>query len=121
MLAKPVILPPGCASDDTKPAARAVSRTFGLSDELRLQSLFADAGFADVDMHTVTHTFVLPSFDAFYGPFERGGTSTGQALAALPPELRATVREQARWYFDDKGGPIRNVTEYRIASGQRPG
>lgn len=101
--------------------ADAVNRTFGLSDERRLQSLFVDAGFADVDMHTVTHTFVLPSFDAFYGPFERGGASTGQALAALPPELRAAVREEARRYYGDKGGPIQNVTEYRIASGQRPG
>jgi ubiquinone/menaquinone biosynthesis C-methylase UbiE len=101
--------------------ADAVSRTFGLSDELQLQSLFVDAGFADVDMHTVKHTFVLPSFDAFYGPFERGGASTGQALAALPSEIRAAVREEARRYFGDKDGPIQNVTEYRIASGQRPG
>src|SRR5439155_7231796 len=36
--------------------ADAVSRTFGLSDELQLQSLFVEAGFADVDMHTVKHT-----------------------------------------------------------------
>jgi ubiquinone/menaquinone biosynthesis C-methylase UbiE len=101
--------------------ADAVSRTFGLSDELRLQSLFVDAGFVDVDMHIVKHTFVLPSFDAFYGPFERGGASTGQALAALPPEMRAAVREETRRYFGDKGGPIQNETEYRIASGRRPG
>lgn len=100
--------------------ADAVSRTFGLSDELRLQSLFIEAGFTDVDLHTVTHTFVLPSFDAYYGPFERGGASTGQALAALPAEIRAAVREEARRYFGDTGGPIRNVTEYRIASGRRP-
>ena len=99
--------------------ADAVRRTFGLSDESRLQSLFVEAGFADVDMHTVTHTFVLPSFDAFYGPFERGGGSTGQALAALPADIRAAVREEARRYFGDTGGPIANVTEYRIGSGQR--
>jgi ubiquinone/menaquinone biosynthesis C-methylase UbiE len=101
--------------------ADAVSRTFGLSDELRLQSLFVEAGFAGIDLHTVAHTFVLPSFDAYFGPFERGGGSTGQALAALPAELRAAVREEARLYFGDTGGPIRNVTEYRIASGSRPG
>ena len=101
--------------------ADAVSRTFGLSDELRLKSLFVEAGFADVDMHTVKHTFVLPSFDAYYGPFERGGASTGQALATLPDEIRAAVREEARQYFGDKGGPIESETEYRIASGQCPG
>jgi ubiquinone/menaquinone biosynthesis C-methylase UbiE len=99
----------------------AVSRTFGLSDETRLQSLFVEAGFADVDLHTVKHTFVLPSFDAYYGPFERGGASTGQALATLPDEIRAAVREEARRYFGDKGGPIKSETEYRIASGRCPG
>jgi len=31
---------------------------------------------------TVKNNCVLPSFDAYYGPSERGGASTGQALAA---------------------------------------
>jgi ubiquinone/menaquinone biosynthesis C-methylase UbiE len=101
--------------------ADAVTRTFALGDGPRLQSLFIEAGFADVETHTVKHTFVLPSFDAYYGPFERGGASTGQALAALPAEIRAAVREEARRYFGDKGGPIESETEYRIASGRCPG
>jgi hypothetical protein len=71
----------------------AVTRTFALGDASRMQSLFADAGFVDVETHTVKHTFVLPSFDAYYGPFERGGASTGQALASLPDEIRKAVRE----------------------------
>ena len=99
--------------------ADAVTRTFALGDGLRLQSLFGEAGFTDVETHTVKHTFVLPSFDAFYGPFERGGASTGQALAILPDEIRAAVREEARHYFGDNGGPIESETEYRIASGRR--
>ena len=99
----------------------AHTRTFALSDDARLQQLFVEAGFTDVDTHTVKHTFVLPSFDAYYGPFERGGASTGQALAALPDEIRAAVREEARRYFNDKGGPIESETEYRIASGRAPG
>src|SRR5262249_29683437 len=101
--------------------ADAVTRTFALGDGPRLQSLFVEAGFADVDTHTVKHTFVLPSFDAYYGPFERGGASTGQALAALSEEIRAAVREEARQYFGDKGGPIESATEYRITSGRCPG
>src|SRR5580658_6304549 len=84
----------------------AVARTFALADASRLQSLFSDAGFVDVETHTVRHTFVLPSFDAYYGPFERGGASTGQALAALPEEIRRAVREEARRHFRDNGGPI---------------
>jgi ubiquinone/menaquinone biosynthesis C-methylase UbiE len=99
--------------------ADAVTRTFALGDGLRLQSLFDEAGFTDIETHTVKHTFVLPSFDAYYGPFERGGASTGQALATLPNEIRAAVREEARRYFGDKGGPIESETEYRIASGRR--
>src|SRR5262249_35963150 len=101
--------------------ADAVTRTFALGDGLRLQSLFIEAGFTDIETHTVKHTFVLPSFDAYYGPFERGGASTGQALATLPDEIRAPVREEARRYFGDKGGPIESETEYRIASGRSPG
>jgi hypothetical protein len=86
--------------------ADAVTRTFALGDGSRLESLFVEAGFADVETHTVKHTFVLPSFDAYYGPFERGGASTGQALATLPDDIRAAV-------------PIESETEYRIASGRR--
>jgi hypothetical protein len=97
----------------------AVARTFALADAARLQSLFSDAGFVDVETHTVRHTFALPSFHAYYGPFERGGASTGQALAALPEEIRCAVREEARHYFRDNGGPIESETEYRIASGRR--
>jgi ubiquinone/menaquinone biosynthesis C-methylase UbiE len=97
----------------------AVTRTFALGKASRLQSLFTEAGFADVETHTVKHTFVLSSFDAYYGPFERGGASTGQALAALPDEIRGAVREEVRRYFGDKGGPIESETEYRIASGLR--
>ena len=43
-----------------------------------------EAGFVDFETSTVRRTFVLPSFDAYYAPFERGGASTGQLLTALP-------------------------------------
>jgi hypothetical protein len=67
----------------------------------------------------VRHTFVLPSFDAYYGPFERGGGSTGQALATLPEEIRRAMREEVRRNLADTGGPIEAEAEYRIASGRR--
>jgi ubiquinone/menaquinone biosynthesis C-methylase UbiE len=97
----------------------AVTRTFALGEASRLESLFADAGFADIETHTERHSFVLPSFDAYYGPFERGGGSTGQALAPLPDDTRRAVREEVRRQFGDKGGPIEAEAEYRIASGRR--
>jgi hypothetical protein len=99
--------------------AEAVTRSFALGDGALLESLFAEAGFSDIESRTVTHRFVLPSFDAYYGPFERGGGSTGQALAALPEETRKMVRKEVRRYFGDAGGPITSETEYRIASGRR--
>jgi hypothetical protein len=67
----------------------------------------------------VRHTFVLPSFDAYYSPFERGGASTGQALATLPDDIRQSVRDEARRDLGDTGGPINVEAEYLIASGRR--
>jgi ubiquinone/menaquinone biosynthesis C-methylase UbiE len=99
--------------------AESVTRTFALAEASQLQPLFNEAGFADFETGTVRHTFVLPSFDAYYGPFERGGGSTGQALAALPEEIRRAVREEARRDLVDSGGPVRVKAEYRIASGRR--
>jgi hypothetical protein len=99
--------------------AEAVARTFALGETPRLRSLFDQAGLVDFETDTVKHTFVLPSFDAYYGPFERGGASTGQALAALPEEIRRSVREEVRRDLADNGGPIEAEAEYRIASGRR--
>ncbi len=98
--------------------AESVTRTFALGESSQLQSLFNEAGFADFETDTVRHTFVLPSFDAYYRPFERGGGSTGQALAALPEEIRRTIREEARRDLADTGGPVKAEAEYRIASGR---
>jgi hypothetical protein len=90
-----------------------------MGEASRLQSLFSEAGLADIETHTVRHTFVLPSFDAYYGPFERGGASTGQALAMVPEDVRHAVREQVRRDLADTGGPMEAEAEYRIGSGRR--
>ena len=66
-----------------------------LGEASRLQSLFAQAGFVDIETHTEKHTFELPSFDAYYSPFERGGASTGQELAARPNELTHAKLERS--------------------------
>src|SRR5882762_7147590 len=103
-----------------RPGGRvAVARTFTLGEASRLRSLFDQAGLADFETDTVKHTFVLPSFDVYYGPFERGGASTGQALAGLPEEVRRAVREEVRRDLADSGGPVEAEAEYRIASARR--
>jgi hypothetical protein len=99
--------------------AEAVTRTFALGEPSKLQLLFNEANFADFETDTVRHTFVLPSFDAYYGPFERGGASTGQALATLPEGIRRAVREEVRRDLPDIGGPVTAEAEYRIAGGRR--
>jgi ubiquinone/menaquinone biosynthesis C-methylase UbiE len=99
--------------------AEATARSFSLGDEARLRSLFAGAGFQDVDITTEGHRFTLPSFEAYFGPFERGGGSSGQALVSLPEEVRHAVREEIRRDLGDTGGPIRIEVEIRIASGRR--
>jgi SAM-dependent methyltransferase len=99
--------------------AESVARTFALAEASTLRSLFDAAGFGDFATNTVRHAFVLPSFDAYYGPFERGGASTGQALAGLSEAIRRAVREEARRDLRDTGGPVKPEAEYRIASGRR--
>jgi ubiquinone/menaquinone biosynthesis C-methylase UbiE len=99
--------------------AQAADRTFALGDATRLQQLFLDAGFLNIETSTEKHIFVLPTFDAYYGPFERGGGSTGQALASLPEATRHAVREEMRQALGDAGGPVEIEVETRIASGRR--
>jgi len=99
--------------------AQATARTFALGDADRLQLLFNEAGFLYFETGTEKHTFVLPSFETYYGAFERGGGSTGQALVSLPEEIRYAVREEMRQAVGDDGGPVQIDVEMRIASGWR--
>lgn len=99
--------------------AGATGRTFALGDATRLRSLFRQAGFTEIETHAGKHCFALPSFDAYYGPFERGGASTGQALASLPKDIRHAIREEVRRDLADTGGPIEVEVEIGFASGRR--
>src|SRR5262249_27585354 len=99
--------------------AEAVTRTFSLGEASRLEELFRECGFSQIETRTVKHTFVLPSFDEYYGPFERGGASTGQALAALPDEIRRAVPDEVGGDFGDASGPTGVGAESQIASGRR--
>lgn len=99
--------------------AEAAARVFSLGDEARLRSLFAEAGFSGIEITTQAHRFVLPSFDAYFEPVERGGGSSGQAYIALPNEVRRVVREEVQRDLGDTGGPIEIEVEIRFASGNR--
>ena len=99
--------------------AEATARTFSLGDEARLRSLFERAGFRDVETTTEAHCFLLPSFEAYFEPFEQGGASSGQAYLGLPEAERRAVREEVRQSFGDAGGPIAIEVELRFARGHR--
>lgn len=99
--------------------AEATARTFSLGDEERLRALFERAGFRDVETTTQAHCFVLPSFEAYFAPFEQGGGSTGQAYLTLSPAERRAVRDEVRRSLGDTGGPISIEVEFRFASGRR--
>jgi len=99
--------------------AQATARTFALGDAKRLRLLFAEAGFRDVESGTEKHTFILPSFDFYYEPFEHGGGSTGQALASLPEATRQAIRKEVQQSLSDTGGPVEIEVEMRIASARR--
>ena len=97
----------------------ATARTFSLGDEARLRSLFEGAGFRDVEITTEAHRFVLPSFEAYFEPFEQGGGSSGQVYVLLPEEERRAVREEVRRNVGDTGGRIGIDVVERLASGRR--
>ncbi|MCG2641494.1 MULTISPECIES: methyltransferase domain-containing protein [Bradyrhizobium] len=97
----------------------ATARTFALGDAAHLRKLFLSAGFQDVEISRQAHRFRLPSFDAYFGPFERGGASTGQAYISLPQSVRDAVREEVQRSLGDTGGPVEIEAEFQFASGQR--
>jgi hypothetical protein len=99
--------------------AEAAARVFSLGDEKKLRSLFEAAAFRDVEITTEIHRFVLPSFDAYFKPFEQGAGSPGQAFVSLPEDARHAVREEVRQDLGDTGGPIEIEVEYRFGSGRR--
>ena len=91
---------------------------FSLGEETRLRSLLEAAGFADVQIATEVHRFVLPSFSAYFEPYEQGAGLPGQAFLSLPEEARHAVREEMRRDLGDTGGAIEVEVEVRFGSGR---
>jgi hypothetical protein len=73
----------------------------------------------EVVMTREAHRFTMPSFDANFGPFERGGGSSGQAYVGLSEDVHLKIREELRRSLNDTGGPVHVDVEFRFASGRR--
>jgi ubiquinone/menaquinone biosynthesis C-methylase UbiE len=99
--------------------SEATARTFSLGDAAHLRRLLENAGFRNIDISRQAHRFRLPSFDVYFGPFERGGASTGQAYLTLPQSVRDTVRKEVQRNLGDTGGPVEIEVEFQFASGER--
>jgi SAM-dependent methyltransferase len=82
-------------------AAREIAPTTGEDEragvkEGHLAQLFGDAGLRDVESSEVWARLALPSFDAWWGPFELGVGPVGAFVAGLDAGRRADLRERAR-------------------------
>ena len=89
--------------------AEAAARVFSLGDEGELRSLFETADFRDVEITTEAHRFVLPSFEAYFEPFEQGAGSPGQAFVSLPEKYppccaRGGAARPRRHRWANRGG-----------------
>jgi ubiquinone/menaquinone biosynthesis C-methylase UbiE len=96
----------------------ATARTFALGDAAHLRQLLEIAGFKNIEISRQDHRFRLPSFDAYFGPFERGGASTGQAYLTLSESDRERVRKEVQHGLGDTGGPVEVEVEFQFASGE---
>lgn len=99
--------------------AADAARLFSLGDERTLRTLFATAGFRDVDVTSEKRCFGVDSFDEYFQHVERGWGSAGQLFVSLPPETQHAVREDVRRDVGDAGGPIDIEVEFMFASGRK--
>ncbi len=102
--------------------AEAAARYFSLGDPARLRGLFEAAGFREVETAIEERRYAFLSFDAYFGPLERGGGATGAEYAALPEEVRRAVREEVRRGLEgdaETGGPIEVPVAILFGSGRR--
>ncbi len=102
--------------------AEAAARYFSLGDPARLRALFEAAGFREVETAVEERRYAFPSFDAWFGPIERGAGTVGAEYAALPEEVRRAVREDVRRELEGDagtGGPVEVPVEILFAAGCR--
>jgi ubiquinone/menaquinone biosynthesis C-methylase UbiE len=102
--------------------ASEAALNFSLGDPARLRVLFEAAGFAEVETAVEARCYRFPSFDDYFGHFDRGAGAIAAEYVALPDEARRAVREEVRHGLEGDaaaGGPIEVPVEFLFASGRR--
>jgi ubiquinone/menaquinone biosynthesis C-methylase UbiE len=104
------------------PKAAAERHHFALGNEAILSGLFERAGFQAVETARETRLFHFDSFDAFFGPLEKGVGYMGKELVTLPTDVCQLVREDLRREFEGdgvSGGPITLPLEVTFGCGRK--
>jgi ubiquinone/menaquinone biosynthesis C-methylase UbiE len=70
--------------------------SFALADPRRLESLFASAGFTDIQIERETREDTMESFDEYWAPIEAGTGFMPQAYLTLAEVDRRAVRDEVR-------------------------
>jgi ubiquinone/menaquinone biosynthesis C-methylase UbiE len=81
----------------------------------RLRALFEDARFRDIVTENEMKSFSFSSFEAWFGPIERGEGLPGQVYAGLLEDVRAVVKADLHQEFGGGEGPI--VVEVDVGYG----
>jgi SAM-dependent methyltransferase len=70
--------------------------TWALGDQVRFETLFANAGFRDIHVARETRADTMESFEEYWAPIETGTGQQPQIYRALPEADRRSVRERVR-------------------------
>lgn len=100
--------------------AETLHMSFSLANPLRLERLFVEAGFHEINVTRQTRQGIVASFDEYWSPVEAGVGQLPQAYLALPESKRHAVRTNVRTRlspFESDGGYAMSV-EMLIASGR---
>ena len=94
--------------------------SWALADQVRLEKLFADAGFRDIRVDRETRADMMESFDEYWEPIETGTGQQPQSYLALAEADRRRVREtvKAKLARFDSGGRLSMSLEMLIGSGR---
>src|SRR5579859_2704887 len=98
------------------------ARYFSLGNAGLLRSLFAAAGFTEIETFNEARRYPFSSFSAYFKPIEDGQGPTGQAYVALPIEIQQLVREDARRQLEKNaaaGDPVEVEVELLFGCGRR--
>jgi len=94
--------------------------SWALADQVRLEKLFADAGFRDIRVDRETRADMMESFDEYWEPIETGTGQQPQSYLALAEADRRRVREtvKAKLARFDSAGKLSMSLEMLIGSGR---